>query len=116
MLDGKYAGIWIYGKQSEKFRQEQLKKFHDKKATFAIISMGCGGQGIDLVQSHCAFFIDLDWQPSLMLQAEDRLWRYGQKEKVEIFRMICNSTIDETIYDTVINKQEPLKILNGGNI
>lgn len=41
---------------------------------------------------------DVDWNPSLDEQAQDRAYRIGQERDVEVIRLISKGTIDELKY------------------
>jgi hypothetical protein len=42
-------------------------------------------------------FYDTDWNPQMDRQAQDRCHRIGQTRNVRIYRLICESTIEENI-------------------
>ena len=60
--------------------------------------------GIDLSYADVGVFVELDWVPSKLAQAEARLHRFGQKKNVLIQYVIAAGTADEIISDTVIEK------------
>ena len=43
------------------------------------------------------FLLDIHWNPALEQQAGDRIYRVGQKKNVNIYRFICDNTIEERI-------------------
>lgn len=50
-------------------------------------------------------FIDIPWTYALFVQACDRIYRIGTKNKVTIYNLITKDTVDEKVYDLVIDKQ-----------
>lgn len=50
------------------------------------------------------FKLDPDWNPSTDQQARERVWRFGQKRDVTIYRLITAGTIEEKIYHRQIFK------------
>jgi SNF2 family DNA or RNA helicase len=53
-----------------------------------------GGVGLDLFAASTLVFLDRDWSPANNLQAEDRLWRHGQKNPVTIYDIMARETVD----------------------
>ncbi|ORY00875.1 hypothetical protein LY90DRAFT_519785 [Neocallimastix californiae] len=54
---------------------------------------------------------DIDWNPSVDIQAMARIWRDGQKRKVYIYRLLTSGTIEESIYQRQITKVVSVIIL-----
>jgi hypothetical protein len=70
---------------------------------FAATIDSCG-TGIDLTFASVGVFVELDWKPQALLQAEARLHRWGQGVPVLIQYVIANGTTDELIAGTVLEK------------
>lgn len=51
-----------------------------------LLSLTAGGVGLNLAGANYLFFMDLHWNPQLEQQAQDRIYRYGQKKDVKIFK------------------------------
>lgn len=75
------------------------------------------GEGVTLTAADTAIFIERHWTPSKNEQAEDRLWRNGQKNQVTILIIEAEDTVDtdrvaptnavkEGIVASVIKKDE----------
>lgn len=47
-----------------------------------LLSLTAGGVGLNLVGANHLFFLDLHWNPQLEMQAQDRIYRVGQRKKV----------------------------------
>lgn len=50
-------------------------------------------------------FIEIDWNPATLSQAEDRLCRIGQKKMVHVLHLVLNNTLDVNMSQRVIAKQ-----------
>lgn len=74
-------------------------------------TIGAMGEGVDGLQtvSRTAIFIDRDWGPSTMEQAEDRLNRYGQTQPVMCYYLECEKSFDKHIGKVNLNKAEDIR-------
>jgi SNF2 family DNA or RNA helicase len=59
---------------------------------------------------------DLSFVPSDHQQAEDRAYRFGQKNSVSIYYPIFENTIEGAIYDILSNKKNIIDTVMGDNI
>jgi SWI/SNF-related matrix-associated actin-dependent regulator 1 of chromatin subfamily A len=59
---------------------------------------------------------DLSFVPGDMSQAEDRAYRYGQKNNVLVYYPIFQNTIETIIYDIVNNKKQNIETVMGDNL
>ena len=50
-----------------------------------------------MVSADTAIIYDPWWNPAIEKQAEDRIYRIGQKSKVTVYRLIAANTIEEKI-------------------
>jgi SNF2 family DNA or RNA helicase len=53
-----------------------------------LLSTRAGGLGINLTAADTVIIYDSDWNPQMDLQAMDRAHRIGQKNPVNVYRMI----------------------------
>jgi SNF2 family DNA or RNA helicase len=75
-----------------------------------LISLKAGGTGLNLTSADIIIHFDPWWNPSVEDQATDRAHRIGQKNVVQVFKLISEGTIEERI----INIQESKKELISG--
>ena len=79
-------------------RQKLMDRFNsDDKLFCFILSTRSGGLGINLTGADCVIFYDSDWNPAMDAQAQDRAHRIGQTREVNIYRLVCESTVEENI-------------------
>lgn len=83
-----------------------VEEFEQSKSGIFLISLKAGGFGINLVSADIAIIYDPWWNPAVEKQAEDRLYRIGQKNNVMIYRLITVDTIEEKIYELQHRKQD----------
>jgi len=100
--------VMLYGGMSGQVDSIVNKFVTDKQTRLFIGSMKSAGIGIDGLQEVCdrAVFVELDWTPAIMAQAEDRLHRIKQKNTVHIYYLIGEGTIEEYVHSIVVEKEE----------
>ena len=76
----------------------------DPNCRVAIISITAGGTGVTLNAASKVIFAELYWTPSLLLQAEDRAHRIGQKNHVSVYYLIAEGTFDPILWSIVKKK------------
>jgi SNF2 family DNA or RNA helicase len=94
--DRKMPYILIKGGVTLASRLKMEKSFQtDPHMRFAVLSIQACATGITLTAATQAFFAETLYNPSQMLQAEDRCYRIGTKEQVYITRLLMRDSIDE---------------------
>lgn len=78
------------------------------------MSLTAGGVGLNLVAANHLFLVDIHWNPQLEAQACDRIYRLGQTKPVNIYKFICENTIESTIQSIQYNKLLIANNLFGG--
>lgn len=78
-------------------RQSVVDDFEESNDGIFLISLKAGGVGLNLVSADTAIIYDPWWNPAIEKQAEDRIYRIGQKNKVTIFKLIATNTIEEKV-------------------
>jgi SNF2 family DNA or RNA helicase len=59
-----------------------------------LLSTRAGGLGINLTAADTVVIYDSDWNPQMDLQAMDRAHRIGQKNMVNVYRLITENTVE----------------------
>lgn len=62
-----------------------------------LVSISCGGQGLDLTAANHAFLLEPQWNPMLEEQAMSRVHRLGQTKPVRLVRFVMKDTWEEKI-------------------
>jgi helicase SWR1 len=79
-------------------RQILTDRFNNDTRILAfILSSRSGGMGINLTGADTVIFYDLDWNPAMDKQCQDRAHRIGQTRDVHIYRLISEHTIEVNI-------------------
>lgn len=108
----------IFGGLSSKERQESIDRLARGDCKIGLFSIGAGSMGIDGAQNHIdtVIFLDMWWVPAIHEQAEDRVHRIGQENKVQVFYMICENTIDEYMREILVEKQKVIDTVVDGRL
>ncbi|KAI5303065.1 swr1 complex component, partial [Ascosphaera atra] len=79
-------------------RQVLTDRFNNDPRILAfILSSRSGGLGINLTGADTVIFYDLDWNPAMDKQCQDRCHRIGQTRDVHIYRFVSEYTIESNI-------------------
>ncbi|OAX84739.1 hypothetical protein ACJ72_00878 [Emergomyces africanus] len=79
-------------------RQNLTERFNNDSRILAfILSSRSGGLGINLTGADTVIFYDLDWNPAMDKQCQDRCHRIGQTRDVHIYRFVSEYTIESNI-------------------
>jgi SWI/SNF-related matrix-associated actin-dependent regulator 1 of chromatin subfamily A len=71
------------------------------------------GVGLTLTKAEIVIMNSLDWVPGNHEQAEDRAYRIGQKETVNIYYMLIDETIDTLIWHILNEKRKIIGTIMG---
>lgn len=94
------------GSTPSKQRMEMVEAFNQGAKPVFLISLKAGGTGLNLTGANTVILYDLWWNPAVEDQATSRAHRMGQKEVVEVWRLITEGTIEEKIYELQQSKRE----------
>ena len=110
---GKKA-VRLDGSMSQRERQESVDKFqNDDNIKVFVGNIKAAGTGITLTAGEAVVMNDLSFLPSDHSQAEDRAYRYGQKNNVLVYYPIFDNTIEGIIYDILRKKKNIFEIVMG---
>jgi SWI/SNF-related matrix-associated actin-dependent regulator of chromatin subfamily A-like protein 1 len=111
------AAVKLDGSMPQHERQYSVDQFQDNpKVKVFVGNIKAAGVGITLTAGEAAIFNDLSFLPSDHAQAEDRSYRYGQKNNVLVYYPIYQNTIENIIYDIVNNKKKVIATVMGDNL
>jgi SWI/SNF-related matrix-associated actin-dependent regulator 1 of chromatin subfamily A len=102
----KKNSVVLDGRMSKDKRQESVDKFqNDDKVKVFISNIIAGGVGITLTAADTVIMNDLSFVPAHHSQAEDRAYRYGQKNSVLVYYPIFENTIEKIVYNILQKKK-----------
>ncbi len=97
---------YLDGDTRPKQRLMDVERFNKNKIPVYLISLKAGGVGLNLTSASNVIIMDPWWNPAVENQAIDRSHRIGQKNKVQVFRIISKGTIEEKILDLKNDKEK----------
>ena len=81
-------------------RVDLVNEFNEKfNIKVFLISLKAGGTGLNLTGADMVIHYDPWWNLSAESQATDRAYRIGQKNNVQVYKLITKNSIEEKIYD-----------------
>ena len=87
--------FYLDGQTPPEERVETCEKFNAGERDFFLISLKAGGTGLNLTGADTVILYDLWWNPAVEEQAADRAHRMGQKNIVQVIKLIARGTIEE---------------------
>lgn len=114
LIKNKITSYVIDGSVSSKKRMELVDKFNSDNTNCFLITLKAGGTGLNLTSADVVIHLDIWWNPQAENQATDRAHRIGQKNNVEVIKLISTGTIEEKILE-LQNKKKLLsdKVIEG---
>ncbi|KAB1646168.1 hypothetical protein F8O06_05230 [Pseudoclavibacter sp. CFCC 14310] len=106
----------IIGGMSRARRDQLIDEFQAGHVGALICSTHAAGVAITLTRCHTMLFVETDWTPGIVVQAEDRAHRTGQTaEQVSIGTLVCKETLDPIVQATLHRKAQFLDATIGGD-
>ena len=88
--------IRIDGATNPRKRQGYVQAFqNDPSVRVAVLSTTAAGVALTLTASSVVWFAEMFWTPGLLIQAEDRAHRIGQKNDVRVKYFVAKDTLDD---------------------
>lgn len=106
---GSIEFIYLDGSTKSEDRGIMVKEFNEGRGQVFLISLKAGGTGLNLTGADTVIHFDPWWNPAVEDQASDRAHRIGQKNTVEVIKLIAKGTIEEKIYELQQKKKEIIK-------
>ncbi|WP_010648513.1 DEAD/DEAH box helicase [Oceanobacillus massiliensis] len=101
-----YGYFYLHGQTPSKERVKLSERFNNGENDIFLISLKAGGTGLNLTGADTVILYDLWWNPAVEDQATGRAHRFGQKNVVQVIRLVTEGTIEEKIFDLQQKKRE----------
>ena len=105
----------VVGGQSASARQAAIDAFQDAGTLDVLLYSIPIATGTTLTRANDMVFIERMWRPADQLQAEDRIHRIGQEQKVFITYLDAEGTIDMKLAQLLMVKSETAAAVIDGN-
>ncbi|MFL0504337.1 SNF2 helicase associated domain-containing protein [Ureibacillus sp. 179-F W5.1 NHS] len=87
--------FYLDGQTPSEERVELCHRFNEGERDLFLISLKAGGTGLNLAGADTVILYDLWWNPAVEQQAMDRAHRMGQKNIVQVIKLVARGTIEE---------------------
>jgi SNF2 family DNA or RNA helicase len=109
--------VHILGNDNATARDQAVTAFQRPDGPQVIVcSLRAAGQGLTLTRASNVAFLELDWTPARLAQAEDRCHRIGQENAVTAWYLLAPDTIDETMADLLAHKRGVIGAVTDGRM
>lgn len=98
--------MYLDGSTKIEDRLKMVNEFNEGTTQVFLISIKAGGTGLNLTSADLVIHFDPWWNPAVEDQATDRAHRIGQKNTVEVIKLIAKGTIEEKIFHLQERKKE----------
>ncbi len=110
-----FESFYLRGSTPPQDRLTMVNAFNSGEKDVFLISLKAGGTGLNLTGADTVILYDLWWNPAVEEQAAGRAHRIGQKNVVEVWRMIAEGTIEERMDALQQEKRELFQKVIQGN-
>jgi hypothetical protein len=94
------------GQEASRRRTQNIVDFHDDPATAVLFATDAGGVGLNLQRAaSCCVNLDLPWNPAVLEQRIGRIYRPGQKQPINVYNLVTQSSIEARIAGLVADKK-----------
>ena len=107
---------YLDGKTSAKDRVKLVEEFNTNNNKVFLISLKAGGTGLNLTSANIVVHFDPWWNPAIEDQASDRAHRIGQKNVVNVIKLIAKGTAEERVINLQETKKELIEDVINGNL
>ena len=103
---GGLHAAFFTGQETARRRTQNIVNFHDDPATAVLFATDAGGVGLNLQRAaSCCINLDMPWNPAVLEQRIGRIYRLGQKQPINVYNLVTQSSIEARIAGVVADKQ-----------
>lgn len=98
--------VRLDGSVPQKKRQKLVHQFQTDPECRMFITTNAGATGLNLQAADTVINVDLPWNPAVLEQRIARAHRMGQKRPVQVYILVTEETIEESLLATLSAKHE----------
>ena len=98
--------VRLDGSVPQKKRQGLIRQFQKDPRCKLFVTTNAGSTGLNLQAANTVINVDLPWNPAVLEQRISRVHRMGQKRPVQVFIMVTEDTLEESLLGTLAAKHE----------
>jgi hypothetical protein len=102
VADGIYDAVCIHGDIAQTLRDDIIDKWRKMPRGILIATMAVAQVAIDLSHAHLTTFVELDWTPGIIAQAEMRT--FDVKRPMAVTFIVADHVVDQRIVKALTNK------------
>ncbi len=91
--------FYLDGQTPAAERVALCSRFNNGERDLFLLSLKAGGTGLNLTGADTVILYDLWWNPAVEQQAADRAHRIGQKNVVQVIRLVTQGTVEDKMYE-----------------
>lgn len=104
--DAGLRAVFFTGAESSRRRTQNLVDFHDDPDTRVLFASDAGGVGLNLQRAaSCCINLELPWNPAVLEQRIGRIYRLGQRQPIDVYNLVTESSIEARIAGVVSDKK-----------
>lgn len=108
---------YLDGKTDPKQRVKLVEEFNNsKEKRVFLISLKAGGTGLNLTSASMVIHFDPWFNPAVEAQASDRAHRIGQRDVVDVIKLISKNTVEEKVISMQDDKKELIEDIINSNL
>lgn len=98
--------FYLDGQTPAEERVAICDRYNKGERDYFLISLKAGGTGLNLMSADTVILYDTWWNPAVEEQAADRAHRIGQKNSVQVIKLVAKGTIEEKINELQDKKRD----------
>lgn len=103
--------FYLHGQTPPQERTVICNRFNARERDLLLISLKAGGTGLNLMTADTVVLYDTWWNPAVEEQAADRAYRMGQKNDVQVIKLVARGTIEEKINELQEKKRHLIETI-----